>query len=228
MQIFIRIVLAIFTPTSDADAEGLHRFAPGEVTVDRAYGHVWAERVAAAVYGIDTDKKFAASAMQGRVMIAALLALLLTTDAAVEQLHRTAPAYLTIEQARVHYAAARAAEWKTGERAELLLAVAWHESRYDAAAITPEPGGRVSCGVLTPYPTSHCEQRSLVEQYIDGAHHLAGWRRICHGDEWCTLTALAGGGGLVALCRAGEEHRGCRFAAEMLRRARWIDVRPNG
>ena len=55
MQILIQILFAIFTPTSDADAEALHRFAPSYVTVDAAREHVWAARVAATIYGVDAD-----------------------------------------------------------------------------------------------------------------------------------------------------------------------------
>jgi len=55
LHVFLRVAIAIFTPTSDADAAGLHRFAPEEVTVDRAREHVRAARVAAAIYGVDVD-----------------------------------------------------------------------------------------------------------------------------------------------------------------------------
>jgi hypothetical protein len=50
LAIILRVVLAIFTPPSDEEAEGLHRFAPEEVTVEHARGHVWAAGVAAAIY----------------------------------------------------------------------------------------------------------------------------------------------------------------------------------
>ena len=59
MQILIRIALAIFTPTSDADAAALHRFAPSYVTVDAAREHVWAARVAVAAYNVDADMTIA-------------------------------------------------------------------------------------------------------------------------------------------------------------------------
>jgi len=61
IDIILRVVLAIFTPISDADARGLHRFTPDEVTIDRSYAHVWAARVAAAVYDVDADMVLAIS-----------------------------------------------------------------------------------------------------------------------------------------------------------------------
>jgi hypothetical protein len=66
MLILIRIALAIFTPTSDADAEALHRFAPRYVTVDGARAHVWSARVAATAYGVDVDTILAISWHESR------------------------------------------------------------------------------------------------------------------------------------------------------------------
>jgi hypothetical protein len=66
MQLILRIVLAFLSPTSDADAEALHRFSPNEVTVDRAHDHIWAARVAAAVYGVDPDLSLAISWHESR------------------------------------------------------------------------------------------------------------------------------------------------------------------
>jgi hypothetical protein len=142
MQIILRILLAIFTPTSDADAEGLHRFAPEEVTVDRAYEHVWAARVAAAAYDVDAD---------------------------------------------------------------MTLAIGYHESHFAESAVSVESGGRVSCGVMTPFPTSTCAPKTLLAQYLDGARHWAvDWRRA--GDvrsEHEALLGYAGGYALIRACRLG-------------------------
>lgn len=66
MQIILHLLIAIFTPTSDADAEGLHRFAPNDVTVDQARNHVWAARVAAAAYSVDADMVLAISWHESR------------------------------------------------------------------------------------------------------------------------------------------------------------------
>ena len=66
-QIFLRVLLAILTPTSDADAEGLHHFAPNEVTVDAAREHLWAARVASAVYDVDVDMTIAIAYHESRL-----------------------------------------------------------------------------------------------------------------------------------------------------------------
>lgn len=55
IHVLLRVAIALLTPTSDADAQALHRFAPEEVTVDQAREHVWAARVAAATYDVDAD-----------------------------------------------------------------------------------------------------------------------------------------------------------------------------
>jgi hypothetical protein len=142
MQIFLRLLLALFTPTSAADAEALHRFSPEEVTVDRAYAHVWSARVAAAVYDVDMD---------------------------------------------------------------MILAIAWHESRLTDNVVAAEPGGRVSCGAMTPYPTAKCVSKSLLRQYLDGARHWAvDWRHA--GDvrnDREALLGYAGGYHLIRACRLG-------------------------
>ena len=142
MQILIRIVIALFTPTSDADAEALHRFAPSYVTVDAARDHVWAARTAATIYGVDAD---------------------------------------------------------------MLLAISWHESRLTANVVSKEAGGRVSCGVMTPYPTKTCVSKPLLAQYLDGTRHWAiDWRRA--GDVRSDREALlgyAGGYRMIRRCRRG-------------------------
>lgn len=67
MQItFFRFLIALLTPTSDADAEALHRFAPKYVTVDGAREHVWAARTAAAAYGVDADLTMAIAYHESR------------------------------------------------------------------------------------------------------------------------------------------------------------------
>jgi len=142
MQVILRILLAILTPTSDADAEALHRFAPEEVTVARAHDHLWAARVAAAAYDVDPD---------------------------------------------------------------LTLAISFHESHFADDAKTPEVGGRVSCGAMTPYPVSQCAQKSLLAQYVDGTRHWAidwGHAGDVHGAHE-VLLGYAGGYHLIRACRRG-------------------------
>lgn len=158
-------------------------------------------------------------------MLAFVISLIFATSDDGASLASTAPAYLDATSARDHYAAARLAAAIFGVDAETLLAVAWHESRYDARAVTREPGNRVSCGSMTPVPhRAPCSawELSIVGGYLEGARHLRTWLDLCRGGQWCGLVAYAGGGGLVAACRAGSDHRGCRFAGEMLARSRWI------
>lgn len=142
IDVLIRIAIAIFTPTSDADAEALHRFAPQDVTVDAAREHVWAARVAAATYGVDAD---------------------------------------------------------------LILALSYHESRFTDGVVAVEAGGRVSCGVMTPTPTTKCVKKSLLDQYLEGTKHWAvDWRHA--GDvhsEREALLGYAGGYRLLRACRQG-------------------------
>ena len=142
MQILLRIALAIFTPTSDADAEALQRFAPSYVTVDTARAHVWTARVAAAAYGVDAD---------------------------------------------------------------MVLAISYHESRFTHNVVSKEAGGRVSCGVMTPYPTKKCVSKPLIAQYLDGTRHWAiDWQRA--GDVRSNREALlgyAGGYRMIHRCRLG-------------------------
>ena len=141
MQLLLRIVLAFFSPTSDADAEALHRFTPNEVTVDRARDHIWAARVAAAVYGVDGD---------------------------------------------------------------MILAVSWHESRFQNDVVGPEVNGRRACGAMQPIPTGKCESKTLLGQYLEGTEHWAIWQRA--GDvrnEHEALLGYAGGYWLLRGCRLG-------------------------
>jgi hypothetical protein len=142
MQSFFRLLLAIFTPTSDTDAEALHRFAPNEVTIEEAREHVWAARVAAEVYGVDAD---------------------------------------------------------------MVLSLGYHESRFSDGVIAREPGGRVSCGVMTPIPTRACTKKSLLAQYLEGTRHWAiDWRdaKGVRSDREALL-GYAGGYALIRKCRQG-------------------------
>jgi hypothetical protein len=142
MQILLRIALAFFTPTSDADAEALQRFAPRYVTIDTAREHVWAARVAAAAYDLNAD---------------------------------------------------------------MVLAISYHESRFTTNVVAKEPGNRVSCGAMTPYPTKTCVSKPLLAQYLDGARHWAiDWRRArdVRSDREALL-GYAGGHSMIRRCRQG-------------------------
>lgn len=111
---------------------------------------------------------------------------------------------LTPSQASEHIATARVAAALTGTDYGVLLYIAWHESRFRSGTVTPEPGGKVSCGVMTPVPQRSCPRRaSLLDQYRAGGAHLAWWYRVCEGNAYCALTGYAGGFALIRACRRG-------------------------
>lgn len=142
---------------------------------------------------------------------------------------QSAAPYLSTEAAAWHLVAARAAGIVYSVRPELLLAIAYHESRYASGTRTRESGGRESCGVMTPSPKARCAAVDLtvLGGYDAGASHLRLWLTYCAGYEVCALRAYAGGGGLVRACAQGPWHtpRGtdaCSISAEFQRRAALI------
>jgi soluble lytic murein transglycosylase-like protein len=149
------------------------------------------------------------------------LGLLDPTPAEAAHLSTATGVRLTIEQASEHIAAARVAGALTGTDPSVLLAIAWHESRFQPRTITREPGHRVSCGVMTPDPKRHCEPEELTVQggYLAGARHL---RRYLDSERDLTraLVAYAGGHGSVAHPKAGW--RAWRAARQFLVVARRI------
>jgi soluble lytic murein transglycosylase-like protein len=138
-----------------------------------------------------------------------ILLWLLASPADVERLRASAPAYLTTESARVHLAASKAAGAEHGVDDELMRRIAWHESRFTIDAVTPEPGDRVSCGVMTPEPVARCglETTSALAGYDAGARHLALWTRLVGRRD--ALLAYAGGRALVRICRAEPSDARC-------------------
>lgn len=163
-------------------------------------------------------------------MIAVLLSTLLglltdVSDHDADALRSTAPDYLTVETARQHLGAARVAGLVTGTDPSLLLSVAWHESRYDHRAKTVEPGGKMSCGVMTPVPMtpSQCKQTSLVASYVLGAQHLAGWFTATR-DTRTALIGYAGGYVGIRFCADPKNARDYRCGTPwvFLERARRI------
>lgn len=162
-----------------------------------------------------------------------LIALVLALDPApadVEAFRATDAHDLTLESASTHLAAARYAGMTFGVRPELLLAIAWHESRYTIGVVTREPGHRVSCGAMTPTPQRRCSkwELSALGGYLAGARHLRAWLDHCGGSEWCALTSYAGGSGLVRVCAktgrwtAPSGHNACDVAGIERYRARTI------
>ena len=133
-------------------------------------------------------------------------------------LARTAPTYLSDTSAAEHLVAARAAGAEVGVDADLLLSIAWHESRYSLTR-TPEAGGLMSCGVMTPEPRRSCPVEDLWESYRAGARHLRGWMVAMHGDLKQALIGYAGGYRLIDFCAAGGIARGCDAPEVFLSRA---------
>ena len=126
-----------------------------------------------------------------------------TVDA--EALHRFAPAYVTIDAARDHVWAARVAAATFDVDADMVLAISFHESRFTSGVVAREARGRVSCGVMTPYPTKTCAATSLLAQYLDGTRHWAvDWKRAGGiRNEREVLLGYAGGYRLIRRCRQG-------------------------
>ena len=151
--------------------------------------------------------------------IIAIILALLTTPAEADELRSTAPQYLTSASAWEHLRDARIAAAVYHVDPALVLSIAWHESRYTDAR-TPESGGRVSCGAMTPEPTARCTG-SLLDGYLAGAKHLRGWLDATR-TERDGIDGYAGGYALLALCRSRPTSRACGTPEVFLRRAAWI------
>lgn len=163
-----------------------------------------------------------------------------STPAEAEALRATAPAYLSRWSAAQHLGAARLAATRFDVDVATILAIAYHESRFVIATRTREPGGRVSCGVMTPVPQRRCsvDELTVLGGYRAGAIHLRAWIDACHAaDRWqhdvddeeirsCALWAYAGGRGFRAYCssRSGRP-RGCDAVVQFRRMA--VRIRRN-
>lgn len=159
-----------------------------------------------------------------------------STSTEAQALQETAPAYLTLASAAQHLGAARIAGAQYGVDPGVLLSVAYHESRFVVDLRTPESGGRVSCGVMTPTPQARCDRAelTLLGGYLAGAAHLRTWIDVCqavdHGrhdmdDEviqQCALWAYVGGRHFRASCEEHPQGPGCGAVAQFEERARLI------
>lgn len=128
-----------------------------------------------------------------------------------EALRQFAPQHLTAESARTHATASKLAAWVFSVDKDLVSVIAGHESNF-TNTITIEPGGKVSCGVMTPEPTYDLKKcadamHNLVNGYFAGAEHLRGWYHGARKDEvWNEHKALlgyAGGYALIDACALG-------------------------
>lgn len=131
-------------------------------------------------------------------------------------------AYMTPEHAVLHATAATIAARESGLEPELLIAVAWVESRFDASATSRiERGARKTgswpsteragngprfCGVMQTIAGgdwADClAQRSLLVGYRTGAAELRAWLRLSRGDLRAALDGHGCGvAGMTAGCR---------------------------
>lgn len=139
--------------------------------------------------------------------LTALFALYNPSPQDVEALRQSAPYYLTAETAEDHLVSARVAAKRYQLDADLLLSIAHHESRYVVDTVTPEIGGKVSCGVMTPMPvkkgTCPNSEDKLQDGYLIGAAHLRGWFTACKNNRYCALLGYSGGYVLISACNRG-------------------------
>jgi len=132
------------------------------------------------------------------------------TDDEIESLRASAPTYLTTQTATEHLIAADAAAKRYRVDRNLILSIAHHESHYAFTTITPEAGGKVSCGVMTAEPTTHAgcaaATASLEVSYLIGAKHLRGWLDATKTQR-LALLGYAGGWRLIRACALGPVWR---------------------
>jgi hypothetical protein len=165
------------------------------------------------------------------ILITLLTVFLSTTDAEVDAFRSTAPRYLTTETAREHLVYARVAAAEYGVDADLLLAIAWFESRYTVNAIGPTVRGKRACGVMQPIMEGACpKDPSLLGGYLQGAWHVQTWLKAARGDMKTAMLGYGGGYALIDKCKQGPlmvERGGrdvdlCTIADIRVARARYI------
>jgi soluble lytic murein transglycosylase-like protein len=116
----------------------------------------------------------------------------------------TALVFALLAQVQVHVDAAGAAAAQYRLEPELLLAIAYHESRFRPDVVA-HAGGRSFCGVMQVRADNaeHCrELADLDVGYLAGARVLRAWITATHGD---LEKALAGYG-----CGWWGVEHGCR------------------
>jgi len=149
----------------------------------------------------------------------------LTPSHDVAALQRTAN--LSSEAAAENLAAARLAGAAYKLDPDLLLAIAWRESRYQPGAIGPVVRGKRACGVMQPIMHKQCIAPRLLDGYLEGARHLREWAKAT-GSQHDALVGYAGGYAMIERCRLGpiERERAGRVvdlcSTPELRRAAWI------
>jgi hypothetical protein len=166
-------------------------------------------------------------------MVLALLRALSPDPVDVEGLRASAPLELTAETAALHLSSARLAGLEFGIEPNVLLAIAYRESRYKLSLQGPEVRGKHACGLMQPgMRTGPCPQQTELDGYREGAMHLRRWAdtKQCRGDLRCALLGYSGGYALLRACAAGpvEVTRGgktknlCRIPDFTFARARLV------
>jgi len=134
-----------------------------------------------------------------------ILNALLAPPSDAEALRSTAPSYLTAETAKEHLFAARVAGGVYDVDPDLLLAIAYYESRYTVNVVGPEVRGKHACGVLQPTMERACDTApTLLNGYIEGAAHVRDWVRAARGNMDMAMLGYAGGYALINACAEGE------------------------
>lgn len=160
-----------------------------------------------------------------------LLALLFPPPADVEALRSTAPSCLTTETARQHLVAARFAGAVYNVDPDLMLGIAWYESRYITTVVGPVVKGKRACGVMQSIMKDGCPKNPTLEDgYLEGAKHLREWLDASRNDLHTAMLGYAGGYALIKACKGGKLMvvRGgrqvdlCTVGDVRINRGRWI------
>lgn len=161
------------------------------------------------------------------LLILYCLAQLTTTDTDVQGLQASAPQDLTISTARTNMISARVAGSMYAIDPDLLLSIAWHESRFQINVRTRLPTTSLqSCGVMTPTPVASAQcavqSSSTLAGYLAGASHLRTWLNASHNNVELALGGVSGGYHFIAACRTEPTRAVCRTPQVFLARARRI------
>lgn len=163
-----------------------------------------------------------------RILVDIILAALLALATPADALRLTAPAYLTHEAAIEHRFSAAIAGAAFAIDHNLLLAIAFRESRYSYRERTRETNGW-SCGAMTPTPTRNAAlciwaSSSPLNGYLHGAEHLRKWLNVARGNMRAAHLGYAGGFLLIRYCSNptnNVDYR-CHVPAIAEARAVWI------
>lgn len=161
-----------------------------------------------------------------------------STEKLAEALYKISPEYLNRETAKLHAEAAKLAE-SSRVSAELLLGMAFFESRYISTATSRvERGKRIGGVPKWDYPPKHTrgpyfcgvtqadarnswrrclELRNINIAYKQTVHELEKWLAMCKNNLYCALNGYGGG---FPLIRLGSNYPGrVIYRARLLKQA---------